>query len=677
MAQQLDVDLIVKATAQGFDKVGRDMAGIGDSAKTAGRGFMDAGKNIASSIAGIGLAVGGAVVAAKQLYAALGEGAELQRSAQMFDNLTVSIGSTADAMLGRLRDATNGMVSDAQLVAGAGQIISLGLADTEDGVVRLSTLVSKLGWDMQQVIMTFANNSVMRLDALGLSVENVNAKMKVLEAQGMSTDKAFDMAVIQAGEEKLALLGDTAETTAGQIAMLETSWQNFTNELKTALAETLGPAVAALASQAKSHRQIQAELNQAYKLGLVDLEEYARLTTTLGNNAEIAADTLQRIQDRLSVMTFGEALERLSAAAHSMDLPAVESELRSYTNELERLSIMGRTAAESQQAFDAMLYPDGVDAYNMALAREVKWLAAVEAGHNSAAGAIDAMRAAQKAAQEEQRTELGQEFVGAFDMGDAGPQMEIMIRAAADAGPATQALYDLAGGTEAVGDAMLVAAANVRAAQLGELVGQGLITAEEAIKNLQDFMDNTTLDDLFSFDKLLPDEGAQQQSLRDRLLGPAEGIVGSVSDAVVEAARPAEDKIQALIDGLDEVDESDPEIVVVDDAVTEATGNVTSLSEALTALTERDWVVNVVYQTSGTIPGATDGATGSDNGAAPGGNAPASDAGGSAGSGRGRRGADTAPASSTVVNNFMNGVTQAAMAAAIAQGITRYTRSTR
>jgi uncharacterized protein YbdZ (MbtH family) len=68
--------------------------------------------------------------------------------------------------------------------------------------VRLATVVGTLGWDMQQVILTFANLSTMRLDALGLSVEEVKNKQKELMEQGMSTAAAFKEAVIQAGEAR-------------------------------------------------------------------------------------------------------------------------------------------------------------------------------------------------------------------------------------------------------------------------------------------------------------------------------------------------------------------------------------------------------------------------------------------------------------------------------------------
>ena len=109
-------------------------------------------------------------------------------------------------MLGKLREATGGMMSDAALMESAAGIMSLGLAKTEDGVVRLATVVGELGWDMQQVILTMANNSKMRLDALGLSVEDVTERAKKLQDAGMSMDQAFDMAVIEAGEAKIKLL---------------------------------------------------------------------------------------------------------------------------------------------------------------------------------------------------------------------------------------------------------------------------------------------------------------------------------------------------------------------------------------------------------------------------------------------------------------------------------------
>ncbi|MBK8131032.1 MAG: hypothetical protein IPK53_19670 [bacterium] len=91
----------------------------------------------------------------------------MELSADRFDKLTASIGTTSAALMGELGAATGDMMTNAQMMASASQIISLGLADTQEGVVDLASLVSELGWDMSQVILTFANNSKMRLDAPG------------------------------------------------------------------------------------------------------------------------------------------------------------------------------------------------------------------------------------------------------------------------------------------------------------------------------------------------------------------------------------------------------------------------------------------------------------------------------------------------------------------------------
>lgn len=232
------LQIILDAIWRGKGNVQRaqkDINGLDRAARMGDKALVALGT--AAGVAGAAVAAVG--VAAKVTWDTLGKGAALSRSRDQFDRLTTSIESTSDAMLGRLRQATQGMVSDAELISSAGQIMSLGLADTEDGVVRLANLVSQLGWDMQQVIMTFANNSKMRLDALGLSVTDVEEKMKALQASGMSMDAAFDMAVIQAGEEKLKLLGSAADTAEGRMKQLQTAFENANNAMAESVAINL------------------------------------------------------------------------------------------------------------------------------------------------------------------------------------------------------------------------------------------------------------------------------------------------------------------------------------------------------------------------------------------------------------------------------------------------------
>ena len=212
-----------------FDRLA-DKSKAALSTTTAGGPIAAAGnawRGMATGLAVASAAFVGVGLAAQQAYATLRAGAELQTTTERFGKLAASIGTTADVMLGKLREATKGMISDAELMASASGIVSLRLAENEDQVVRLATVVGTLGWDMQQVILTFANLSTMRLDALGLSVDEVKAKQKELMEQGMSTAAAFKEAVIQAGEARLDVGGvSDAEASFKKAEAAVTNYKN-------------------------------------------------------------------------------------------------------------------------------------------------------------------------------------------------------------------------------------------------------------------------------------------------------------------------------------------------------------------------------------------------------------------------------------------------------------------
>jgi hypothetical protein len=174
---------------------------------------------------------------AAEVWQTVGEGAQLELAESRFEKLAGSIDTTSESIRSKFRAATQGMMSDADIAASATQIISLGLADNEKDVVRLGRVVGELGLDMNQVIMTFANDSKMRLDALGLSVTDVEARTKGYTDQGIAASKAFDMAVLDALEAKLELIGSAAGTTAGSMQVLEASWANITDTGKVWLAQ--------------------------------------------------------------------------------------------------------------------------------------------------------------------------------------------------------------------------------------------------------------------------------------------------------------------------------------------------------------------------------------------------------------------------------------------------------
>jgi len=212
------LQIILDALWKGKNKVAaadRDIKGLNKSVEKA----QSQWKKLAGGAGIAGIAIVGVGVAAKAAFSELQRGAELDVTASKFDNLTKSIGSTADTMLGRMNAATGGMISNTELMVGATTIMQGKLASTEDSVVRMSAVTGALGWDMGVLAQTINNQSVLRLDNLGLAVSDVVPRFKELQAT-MGDKEAFGLAVIEAGEASVALLGDRSVTTAGQIEQM-------------------------------------------------------------------------------------------------------------------------------------------------------------------------------------------------------------------------------------------------------------------------------------------------------------------------------------------------------------------------------------------------------------------------------------------------------------------------
>jgi len=251
MAKEARLKIIIDALNMAKGELGtlqKDLDGVEKSSKKGASG-LDTLKSGLSTTKDVmaGVTAGAAAFAMTWKVAMdIGkEGAQLERTQQQFDKLSGSIGTTADALKNKLADASRGMVSNAEMIAGASKIMELGLAKDEDSVVRLSTVVNKLGWDMSTVILTFANQSTMRLDALGLSVTDVTARWNKFKKAGVEATQAFNLAVIEAGEAKIGLLGDQADSSVGSFQRLDAATKNLADSLKTQLAPQLANAAEA------------------------------------------------------------------------------------------------------------------------------------------------------------------------------------------------------------------------------------------------------------------------------------------------------------------------------------------------------------------------------------------------------------------------------------------------
>lgn len=284
---QIVIETMNNASGE-LKKLQSEIKGVETSSKSATTGT----KSLKDGISGIKVSaiaammvVAGVAKGIKEFYKAAKEGAELEYTASKFDNLTRSINTTADALMGDLRDATSGMYSDAQLMASAGDFMALGLAKTHDEVVRLANVSGALNMNMNQLVLTLTNQTTMRFDALGVSVDGFDAKVKKLEESGLSAGDAFKEAFLQQAEQQISVVGNAADSAIGDFARMEASQKNYFDEMKRQLVEA-GGWWARFWDEAFSRGNTVMVFNdlieRANKLG-IDTTELMRNVTVSGN----------------------------------------------------------------------------------------------------------------------------------------------------------------------------------------------------------------------------------------------------------------------------------------------------------------------------------------------------------------------------------------------------------
>ena len=138
-----------------------------------------------------------------------------------------------------MRQATGGLITDAQLISDASNLMALNLGLTEDEIVDFSGVAAELDWNMEALADTLNTGATRGLKEMGLSIADVKARMAELEGQGIATDKAFRMAILEAAEEKIGRVGKKSEEAAGQLQIMEVAIQNASTTFKEAFAESV------------------------------------------------------------------------------------------------------------------------------------------------------------------------------------------------------------------------------------------------------------------------------------------------------------------------------------------------------------------------------------------------------------------------------------------------------
>jgi hypothetical protein len=127
-------------------------------------------------------------------------GARVESMRGSFEALSGSIGATGDAMLGTLRSATAGLVSDMDLMAATNKAVLLGLPVTTASMGDLARAATVLGRAMGQdakksvddLTTALGRSSPLILDNLGLSVSVEKANAAYAVTLGKAADKLTD-----------------------------------------------------------------------------------------------------------------------------------------------------------------------------------------------------------------------------------------------------------------------------------------------------------------------------------------------------------------------------------------------------------------------------------------------------------------------------------------------------
>ena len=275
------IDALNKASDD-ITKVKKELGGLDDTTKKVDKSSKSFGQTWAGVLTGInsGIAVAQQVAAAlKKIYDTAREGAALEYAESKFDNLSRSIGTTANALEYDLGKATDGMYSKAQLIESAGNFMSLGLAKTHDEVVRLSTVASALNMNMNQLVLTLTNQTTMRFDALGVAVDGFDERLAGLKATGMDANKAFTEAFLQQAEAQIKKVGSAADSAIAPFQKLEAATTDWKNALVQSVTETkiVQTAIEGITDTLVTATRFQDLMTEAVEAGILTEQEMTRI----------------------------------------------------------------------------------------------------------------------------------------------------------------------------------------------------------------------------------------------------------------------------------------------------------------------------------------------------------------------------------------------------------------
>lgn len=160
-------------------------------------------------------------------------GASAKAQGLRFERFAGSTGQ-ATKLLDAFNEGSLNTVDRMTAMGSAGRLLQMGLVETSDEMQQVAAMATRLGdqtMDAGSRIADFAamlaNQSIPRLDNFGISSGRVRQRINELieSGQALNREQAFKMAVMEEGAKSLERLGDTTDTAAHKMAVLEASVQ--------------------------------------------------------------------------------------------------------------------------------------------------------------------------------------------------------------------------------------------------------------------------------------------------------------------------------------------------------------------------------------------------------------------------------------------------------------------
>lgn len=243
-------DLYARVRAQVDDAV-RNLNAVQRELEETGREGQDAGREVD---AGMRRATDGATTLKDGLRALATAGAikaaagfaemalQEERAGKAF--VSVSGGAQqAAANLQALEIATRGTMTQTQMLRQGAAILSLELANDAESLARVARNVDYLrdifGGTMQQFQLMMSNQSLERVDAFGLAIEDVTERAEDYADAGRDATDAFQLAILDAMDYKFQQLGGSVDDGALALEQSRAAWQDFGATIGTVVAPTV------------------------------------------------------------------------------------------------------------------------------------------------------------------------------------------------------------------------------------------------------------------------------------------------------------------------------------------------------------------------------------------------------------------------------------------------------